>query len=505
LQGLFILLMDDLYDIELPVNIKPDDFENVKYPNPDTKRGWTKLKKDKLTYLLSTLYTKRNRQPGSWVHLSSHILQSSVISVYHYRKYLDWLIENDYIEQETRTVVKYNPDTTKLDKHYYRLKDQYHVPVSDTYQLGEKQSKILLDKIEDNKFRFSLDEEPYKSIVETFNRCISIDELSAKVVAQDVAEDELQFDMIDTKIDKIKNGDHNHTASKNTFRLYNRLTTLKRECRKYIRINGKVPVEIDISNSQPFLLINLWKNDIDVERLVDLGLNPKEQDVSELISKKDTNTFLSEITEAERELYMRSMSGEFYETLQEHLLIETRDEAKQFYMTLYDDNRKVYGKHAMFKNVYPNLSEYIYNSKKLNYSFLNNALQRLEAILFLYKIAPELMFNKNIDFVTVHDAVVVEPQHAETAQQVIESVYQQVLGTVPTTHTNKYEMNFMKDKKTNRERIDALEKELKEFKSETNVNISRLDGMFRNMTENVAEQLPKEMYDYWIENYAFLN
>ena len=55
-------------------------------------------------------------------------------------------------------------------------------------------------------------------------------------------------------IECIKNGDYDPNLSQSNLRFTSKLTSLKRELRKFLRFEGKKLVEVDIKSSQPFIL-----------------------------------------------------------------------------------------------------------------------------------------------------------------------------------------------------------------------------------------------------------
>ena len=63
------------------------------------------------------------------------------------------------------------------------------------------------------------------------------------------------------KLEDIKNKDYRLNLSSSNWRFNTNLTSLKKELRKYILVNGKKLVEVDIKSSQPFILSTILNQD----------------------------------------------------------------------------------------------------------------------------------------------------------------------------------------------------------------------------------------------------
>ena len=240
-------------------------------------------------------------------------------------------------------------------------------------------------------------------------------------------------------------------------RLHHPFTTIPKEYRQHLRFkdcSGTALVELDIKNSQPYFSSVISSKRLVNEHLVEfLPLLP-------YIEKFDKN--------ADFLLYRKlCVEGRLYDFLMDSLGMNSKNEndthkiKELFFASVLFSKLRVYGKksrfreafksvfpsvHAMFQTikgldetVLPELKNIIRpTSKKFKYEKSNDAyklvaclMQRSEAKVMLQIVAPRLV-EAGIKFITIHDSVMVLPEHAGLAKQIIYDAFESI-GLVPPT------------------------------------------------------------------------
>lgn len=166
-----------------------------------------------------------------------------------------------------------------------------------------------------------------------------------------------------------------------TGRIGYEFTGVKREHRKYLRLNGRQLIEVDIANCQILLATILFKR-----YFSDLDL---PEDLKRLI----------EVCE----------DGTFYEIMMESLSIpySGRENFKDkcfeiFFAPNYPNQTKFY---KAFKKLYPEVENALYNIKKTRYQNFARDLQQIESKI-IFNVYQQLI-DQNISALTIHDSIVV--------------------------------------------------------------------------------------------------
>ena len=245
-------------------------------------------------------------------------------------------------------------------------------------------------------------------------------------------------------------------------RLDTNLTNLKKELRQFIK--GDL-VSIDVKNSQPFLLGVLVQHILLAKNYNIKGLS---KNIKRLSNNKQTlgNTYCSllHIDNITSTFGKRALTKVYL--IRQNIKIDYLAKFKTFLDSvingsLYDDFISFYNdgisrkevKTIMFKvffssnkkghftpykndklifaKVYHFVAEIIKILKHKDHALLPIYLQKLESFLFIDSIAKELVNNGIIPF-TVHDSVLIEPEHVDRTINIMNSVFKQKIGYTPT-------------------------------------------------------------------------
>ena len=239
-------------------------------------------------------------------------------------------------------------------------------------------------------------------------------------------------------------------------RLDSNLTNLPKGLKKFIKGDYK---QIDLANSQPYLLgqflgqtlisYNSNTNNINTKPLCSY-LN-KKNGFEKFVSQ--TVTAISKMPQKEGSFIngellnfnSSCLSGNFYDDFLTRLNDENvkRDDVKKMmFAVLFSKNENKIGfkraipfekEKKMFAEVYPEIFWIVEQLKKYNHRNLPISLQKMEAYVFIDYIALKLV-EIGIVPLTIHDSILVPKNDADEALKVIESVFKELFGVVPTFH-----------------------------------------------------------------------
>ncbi|MFW5886367.1 MAG: hypothetical protein ACOCUL_01295 [Bacteroidota bacterium] len=240
--------------------------------------------------------------------------------------------------------------------------------------------------------------------------------------------------------------------NKTNFRLDTNLTNLKKELRQFLIGDF---VQIDLANSQPFLLSQVLNqifnsiNNTNTKAIplccsyfgIDIVQYFGFQSFKPLFKFPQNDAFYKS---GELLDFMKTCeSGRFYDNFLNRLDNMTRKEVKDMiYRVFYSQNVVYEGfkktvpfkkKKEQFAKMYPYIYEIIYLLKQKNYANLSVLLQRIESKVFIDTICPKLV-DLGIVPITIHDSVIIEKKHLETALNVCKNVFYEVFEVMPTFH-----------------------------------------------------------------------
>lgn len=187
-------------------------------------------------------------------------------------------------------------------------------------------------------------------------------------------------------------------------RVFNNFTSLPKVMRRYALLDGEPLAEIDICNSQPFFLADLYPSH-----------------------------------DAEWEKYVGIVSaGCFYEALNEAsgqpIDPNNREKLKQavYAQVLFGRNWTASRLWVGFKQLFPRLSQIVSESKARNHRLLPIELQRLEASVMIGEAVPAFAANfPGIPFLTIHDSIAVPSRLAGDAKQLLREIVTKSIGCTP--------------------------------------------------------------------------
>lgn len=194
-----------------------------------------------------------------------------------------------------------------------------------------------------------------------------------------------------------------------TGRVFNFITSLPSALRKFIKINNKAIVELDISNSQPLILNS--------------NLDTSFEDVKLYKKLCEEGIFYS---------YMENRIKE------NGLETDDRTFKVDFFSKIYFSTEKRNSKwRTIFNNEFPNVAKTISEIKKENHVDLAIKLQRKEAEIFINTISKKCINEGINEFFTIHDAIYTTEDNVDEVYNILLESFKEN-GLNPTIKLKKH-------------------------------------------------------------------
>lgn len=222
-------------------------------------------------------------------------------------------------------------------------------------------------------------------------------------------------------INSIAIGDYKVSIDSNVHRLHSVITNLQKNYRRFLSYNGQKLVNVDISNSQPYLLCLLlnpsfWDKASDIP----LNIGMLSQNILGMIQEENLSEIykyvlsISACHDTALENYIQTVSqGKVYEYMQEVInkresVNLKRDDIKTMILTtLFSKNRFMPTYKKYFKQSFPQIYELIRLVKKENHETLACILQNIESEIILHRCCLKIWDENNhqIPIFTIHDSI----------------------------------------------------------------------------------------------------
>jgi hypothetical protein len=207
-------------------------------------------------------------------------------------------------------------------------------------------------------------------------------------------------------IHDIQDGNYFFEVNLNTTgRVYNTLTSVPRELRQFLRINGKKFIEIDISNCQPLIfcvMLEKWANDNGLLQAAD---------VIKYRQLCEAGTFYK---------YLIKLMEENGETVNEDMF-----KVDFFSRVFFSSEKREYKWRKIFAHDFPNVSQCITDFKKDGYNKLAIKLQKTESDIMILDACARLYSGDGnsekaiSELFPIHDAIFTTGDYKDTVESVI--------------------------------------------------------------------------------------
>lgn len=280
-------------------------------------------------------------------------------------------------------------------------------------------------------------------------------------------------------INKIKNNNLWYNVSKENHRLSSTFTSIPKELRKFLLINGKPLEMIDIKSSQPYILSSIIKTKYFLENLDGYNLktihsnaykniisiinesiklyqnnpivsstSPYKQSITrtslymwcEFLTEKEAQTLAEyALYPFEKDFYMdiidKNSSNFDYQSIENRL--ELREKLKSVMMLiLFDDNYKNRNNNPfikLFNKIYPGVNAWIEKMHRMigkkEFSYI---MQRTESYLLLDNVCREFNLKyPNAPIFTIHDGLYTSKEFIEELSLITNTTLINLTGSKP--------------------------------------------------------------------------
>jgi len=389
----------------------------------------------------------------------------------HYKRYFEYLIKYKFIETDNQYYVTDESKGREGKCKCYRLSDKYE---DNNYVKYEITKKSLLSKLiawKEKKFDKIADDKElshYYSMMEKIK--VNMDEAKPYLdkALKDKVLNKQKYNIELAKCERINDSDepNNLFISKDDYgRVHTNFTNISKHIREnFLYMDNEKLVHLDIISCQPAMLHDVFQDHVakikeilkmreedeyytspyEVEwRRPDVrdkyvnsqnyytGDNIYSNEFMHMISMHGYSTYEELLEDVEHELlfYENVLQHDIYEFFRDKWEVyyggdKTRSDIKHEWMVYVFGRNNTPG-HEKFdniwKNEFPALCLIMKHFKKYNHKPLAHELQRKESSLIYKKVCPAID-DANIDYVTVHDCVVVKESVADDVYDIFENV-----------------------------------------------------------------------------------
>ncbi len=375
--------------------------------------------------IVSHDYFYKSDKPTEYVKINQSLLKSILSKKYDF--VIGFLLTNNIIERNEDT--KYVPG---VFSYGYKLTKLYNNSLLKSIQLNIHNDKLLFNNLNTKQNKIDTQED---IIINSNLKKIKIDRKKAiELLKKKIGKNKYnKLNKINNNIDNTLSGNFNSKESKsidgyetykywisniisienedffnsygkNNNRLYTNITSLPKELRGAIYVEGHEDeklAEIDISNSQPFLFTSFLR---DYYYIDDMFVPEAPKDVLQYIKL--------------------TSDGKFYEFLMNKWNVKNRETFKKeffgsvFYCRLNSNKINEWSK--KFNILFPNIMYMIKKYKEKSFKNLSIQLQRLEADIILNSISARLTDEiPGIWFSTIHDSIVCLEEYKDYVEDVM--------------------------------------------------------------------------------------
>ncbi len=344
-----------------------------------------------------------------------------------FKKAMDFLKDNKLIECDGI----YSKEKGKA--YGYRISDEYFSKLITVKITKPTLTKRIFSNVNKEKSRVGDKYKVYKSFFLKnfkidFNKALNYinsnlnSSLCRNFSTEDIVKSINRYNHQYMAISAINDGDLFFRHNKTNGRIDTNLTNLKSDLKQFISIPGLV--QLDISNSQPYIL-SLYLN-------------------SSLCRNFLKNDFSKYQAWTEKGIFYENFEKEYFK--QKGLTLKRQEIKDIMFGIFYSRNEytdkkgkiiKPYLKEKnVFKSIFPSVLEVIENEKKVKHNQLAIKMQKLESEICIDIICQELD-KQGINYFTIHDAWIVDIMDELKVKNIIETEFIKKYNSKPTIKTEK--------------------------------------------------------------------
>lgn len=246
-------------------------------------------------------------------------------------------------------------------------------------------------------------------------------------------------------INSIAIGNYKVSIDTNVHRLHSVITNLQKEYRRFLRYNGQRLVNVDISNSQPYiicLLLNplFWDDTSDIP----LNIRKLHPSIQSRFSEHHVREIYDRISSIQNSEEIRSYiqitaQGRIYEYLQnvinnqQNTNLERKDIKTIILTTLFSKNRYMPSFKLYFKSCFPQIYKLIELIKREDHTALAILLQNIESEIVLHRCCLKIWENgkHEVPVFTIHDSVCTTVENVQFIVDCLTEILTEYIGVTP--------------------------------------------------------------------------
>ena len=305
----------------------------------------------------------------------------------------------------------------------YKIKDKWSL----TWKLQEMKDQELAEKITAKNGTIKDNVNQYGKGYQIVNHWFQILEMDVKKAKKCISNRYTRDQHLDRlnsaycSINLFSNEMKFITVDDTSNRLHCNLTNIDAKLRKFLTVDGERLSQVDINNSQPLFLGMVMK-----------GIK--------MVDPNELDSYLKFVC-----------SGQFYEYLAKKmpgksLNLKNKEVRKKFKQSifsgvLFDEDRDKLSKYEkLFQKEFPTIFAAVREIKAKNYNAMAIMLQKMESTFIFNAVA---VIDREIGkgkapLLTIHDSIVSTPEYIDMVQQIMEHLFEEEFGLLPTLEVTKF-------------------------------------------------------------------
>ncbi|GAB3761573.1 hypothetical protein [Spirosoma pomorum] len=412
---------------------------------------------------------------GGYTLLYSNKLQSVV---HNYRQYINYFINTGVIETDGYFVRKV--DSPGKEKSYgYRFTENYsgfEISITEYSKRFEKilkkREKTNYKKLEKEYYHLSKWLWPTCQLNIDFDNAFKylklrrtcqwrfpkardkkLDKMTGELIEKDP---NLQYKLALSSVLQMKQGMLNCVVDSTVFRMHTTLTSMKSELRNFITYGNEKMVSIDITNSQPYIILSLFNKHIynktkSNRETTIYNINnklaqeittilPMSEDFFKLFDNEDVMQYkllVSKSTNNETDIYMymRNQCEKY------GINYSSRNEVKiRMFEVLFTANRYNSPTKLLFEKLFPTVNKLLVTIKQKDKTTLACLLQSIESFVMLKVITKRIATEiPKAPLFTIHDSVATTEEYRDVVENIMNDELVKLTGFSPKLKVDYWE------------------------------------------------------------------
>lgn len=258
-----------------------------------------------------------------------------------------------------------------------------------------------------------------------------------------------QYNAIMHNISSIALGDYNAKIDSNVHRLHSAITNMQKDYRKFLTYDGQSLINIDIANSQPYLLCLLLNPSFwDKNSSLSLNIGMLSPNIQERFSEEQISNIISYLHSLNFEQIQgyitKASRGEVYDYMVDVInssktnTLVDRDTIKTMILVVFFSSNRFYQQtdaklKRVFNHHFPAIYEFIKLTKSNHKEDLACLLQSIESEIILHRCCKRIWEegHHQVPVFTIHDSICTTIDNEEFVKKIMLEVLTDNIGIIP--------------------------------------------------------------------------